>query len=483
MPADPENVESVFTLMLAGAEVGTALNIAFDETGRIVATGYSVIHDFYEGLAMVEIFGPMVGRGPPPREFGWIDRSGNEVIPVGKFAPGWSFGVSGVFSEGLAVFMANIADPESYLWEHREGFFDRSGNIVIPAEKFLRAGTFSEGLAWVLDAETKKYGFIDRSGTYVIPPVFDRVSSFREGLAYAERDGKAGYINRQGETVIPFSFPVTHGDHIGFDPRFFNGLAVARGPSGTLGYIDTSGNFIIEPLYYSATPFSSDAAWVTYRNPLVAHYSTFLIDRNNNRLTPIGYYDMFFTETMEGNIFYVGKPGTFLYGILNSYGAEVIPPVLMSISPVKNGYCLIIPSAGDRLIVGILKLDDAIFANTRNKMINVNIDGQFLRILDTDPIIQNGRTLAPMRAIFEALGADLDWDDATRTAIATKDDIVIKVTIGESVATVNGAPVALDVPAVIHSQRTLVPVRFIAESFGMEVDWCDESRTVLIKSQ
>jgi hypothetical protein len=481
MPAEPAAVESIFTLMLAGNEVGDAVNIAFDETGRIIATGYSRIHDFYEGMAMVEIFGPMVGRGPPPRDYGWIDRNGNEVIPVGKFTPGWSLGGFGIFSEGLAVFSTNIAEPDSYLWEPREGFFDKSGNIVIPAERFIRAGIFSEGRAWVLDATTNKYGFIDRSGEYVIPPQFDRVSNFREGLAYVEKDGKASYIDLKGEVVIPLSSPVTDADHIGFEPRFFNGLAVARGPSGALGFIDKTGAFVIEPMYYDAHPFSREATWVAYSNPFEYYSTSFLIDRQNNRLTPIGYYTMFVADFMHGGIFHVGNRETGRFGILNEYGAEVIPPVLMYISPAKNGYCLVIPSVGDRLIVGILNLDEAIKANKNNKMINVNIDGQLLRILDTDPIIENGRTLAPMRAIFEALGATLDWDETNRTATAVKDDMILTVTIGESTATVNGEPVTLDVPAVIHRQRTLVPVRFIAESFGMEVEWCQETRTVLIK--
>jgi hypothetical protein len=142
---------------------------------------------------------------------------------------------------------------------------------------------------------------------------------------------------------------------------------------------------------------------------------------------------------------------------------------------------LIIPDIDDeRFAVGILKLDDAINANRTGKMINIEIDGVPLMIPDTDPIIVNDRVLAPMRAIFETLGATLDWDGENRIATAVKDDVILSVTIDSDTATVGGESVTLDAPAMIHSQRTLVPLRFIAESFNMSVEWDSETRTVII---
>ncbi len=101
---------------------------------------------------------------------------------------------------------------------------------------------------------------------------------------------------------------------------------------------------------------------------------------------------------------------------------------------------------------------------------------------DVMPVIENGRTLVPMRGIFEALGAEISWDDATKTVTGTKNDISVVLQIGNTTAKVNGEDKALDVPAKIISGRTMVPVRFISESLGCNVDWDDATKTVIINT-
>ena len=82
-----------------------------------------------------------------------------------------------------------------------------------------------------------------------------------------------------------------------------------------------------------------------------------------------------------------------------------------------------------------------------------------------NPIIENERTLVPMRAIFEALGAKVDWDGETRTVTATRGDDVMKITIDSNELFKNDESIALDVPAKIVDDSTLVPVRAVSESF------------------
>ena len=100
---------------------------------------------------------------------------------------------------------------------------------------------------------------------------------------------------------------------------------------------------------------------------------------------------------------------------------------------------------------------------------------------DVAPTIINDRTMVPLRAIFEALGADVDWDDATKTITAVKDDTTIKMQIGNDKMTKNGTESTLDSAPVIIDSRTLVPVRAIAESFGSDVSWEAETKTVIVK--
>lgn len=90
---------------------------------------------------------------------------------------------------------------------------------------------------------------------------------------------------------------------------------------------------------------------------------------------------------------------------------------------------------------------------------------------DVPPQIIDGRTMVPLRAIFEALGAEVTWDGETSTAKATKGDTKISITINEKVLYKNDTAVELDVPAMLIDSRTLVPVRAISESLDVLVGW------------
>ncbi len=110
--------------------------------------------------------------------------------------------------------------------------------------------------------------------------------------------------------------------------------------------------------------------------------------------------------------------------------------------------------------------------------IRVVLDGQMLQF-DVPPVIENDRTLVPLRVIFEALGADVEWNGETQTVTAKRSDTEIKLIIGGE-AYVNGQAVELDVPAKIIEDRTLVPLRFVSEALGCQVDWDGVTRTVSI---
>lgn len=113
------------------------------------------------------------------------------------------------------------------------------------------------------------------------------------------------------------------------------------------------------------------------------------------------------------------------------------------------------------------------------EMIQVNFNDTYLNF-DQPPIIQNGRTLVPLRTIFEAMGASVDWNEATQTVTAVRGSDSVSLTIGSNVMMKNGSAVSLDVPAQIVNSRTLVPARAIAEAFGAFVGWDEPTRTVVI---
>lgn len=111
--------------------------------------------------------------------------------------------------------------------------------------------------------------------------------------------------------------------------------------------------------------------------------------------------------------------------------------------------------------------------------IGLVVDGQQL-VLDVEPQVVQQRTLVPLRAIFEKLGATVTWDQATQTARAVKGSDTVQITLNSTTAYVNGEAETLDVPAMAVNGRTLVPVRFVSEALDAQVDWLQDTQTVQI---
>ena len=112
------------------------------------------------------------------------------------------------------------------------------------------------------------------------------------------------------------------------------------------------------------------------------------------------------------------------------------------------------------------------FADRNPSGISVYLNGEKLSF-DVQPQILNGRTMVPMRKIFEELGTVVGWNNNTATAIAVRKGDVVRIGIGGQYMTCNEEQKMLDSPAVVISGRTLVPVRAIAESLNCDVEWYD----------
>ncbi|AWB43061.1 copper amine oxidase [Paenibacillus sp. CAA11] len=120
-------------------------------------------------------------------------------------------------------------------------------------------------------------------------------------------------------------------------------------------------------------------------------------------------------------------------------------------------------------------------AATSKKSIAIYIDGVKLAT-DQPPVAVQGRTLLPFRAIFEALGAQVNWDQRTNTVSGYKAGKSVSLKLGSKTASIDGQKVSLDVPAQAQRGRTLVPVRFVSEALGQGVDWNPATQTVTITS-
>jgi alpha-tubulin suppressor-like RCC1 family protein len=113
--------------------------------------------------------------------------------------------------------------------------------------------------------------------------------------------------------------------------------------------------------------------------------------------------------------------------------------------------------------------------------VNVSINGEIQKF-NQPAVIKDQTTLVPMRPIFQTLGARLEWDQATQTVTGTKGNIMIQLTVGKNVASVNGKKVTLSTSAQLLNGSTMVPLRFVSEALGGTVNWDSATSTAIIKS-
>lgn len=127
------------------------------------------------------------------------------------------------------------------------------------------------------------------------------------------------------------------------------------------------------------------------------------------------------------------------------------------------------------------ELDTVVSLQIDNPIMHINgAQAEIDKGRGTTPIINNGRTLVPIRAIIEAFGGTVAWDDQTRTVtLAMKDDI-IKLVIDNKTARLNNRTSTLDVAPAIINGRTMLPIRYVAEGFNLGVAWENDTRRVFV---
>ncbi len=114
--------------------------------------------------------------------------------------------------------------------------------------------------------------------------------------------------------------------------------------------------------------------------------------------------------------------------------------------------------------------------------ISVDVNGRPVQFGNVQPAKIGGRVLIPLRAVVESLGAEIKWDGSTQTVRGSKGERSFSLQINSRSATVNNNAVSLDVPAQLLSGTTMVPLRFVAEALGAEVEWNAATSRVAINS-
>ena len=122
--------------------------------------------------------------------------------------------------------------------------------------------------------------------------------------------------------------------------------------------------------------------------------------------------------------------------------------------------------------------------NTAAPAISVQLNGQTLAFTDASPESSNGRTFVPLRAVMEAMDAQVDYERATDTVKIQRGGVDLSMVLGDNKAVIqeNGQTrtMEMDVVPYVKNDRTYVPVRFVAEAFGCNVGWDQSTKTVII---
>lgn len=250
-----------------------------DTNGEVVIPfgEYESIGKFKDGMSVVKKDG----------KFGYIDSTGALVIPC-EFDAAYDFG------DGLACV---------YSVENRMcGYIDKTGTLVIPTFGYGDGYYFEDGLAPDYDWLKQKYGCIDKTGERVIPAEFDNIYGFSDGLSYAIKDGQRCYIDKTGQIVIT-----------GYDGGTFSeGLAPVE-DGDKYGYIDTNGEIVLPFQYDHAGSFNEGVAvFITKGRNGFEDGKQGVIDRTGDIIIPceydaITYNEGYFSLIKDGDITVVSR--------------------------------------------------------------------------------------------------------------------------------------------------------------------------------
>ncbi len=185
--------------------------------------------------------------------------------------------------------------------------------------------------------------------------------------------------------------------------------------------------------------------------------------------TPVvvqGQTDKDATVTINGKDATVQADGSFTASIIVPQGENIIKVVAL-----RNGKTKEV----DIRIKYLKNVSIKLQIKNKNAIVNGTVVS-----LDAPPIIKSNRTLIPLRFISESFGAIVQWDPVLKIVDIQFNDTSIKLQIGVGYASVNGKKIALDTVPEIINGRTMIPLRFIVETFGASVNWDKTTKTITI---
>ena len=179
-----------------------------------------------------------------------------------------------------------------------------------------------------------------------------------------------------------------------------------------------------------------------------------------------GYHEMLIVGWTANKYWIVVNSWGINYGLKGMY-----------LIPFENKFDNAI-AVSDTITPSKYKAKEIRFSVGSNKYYVDSVEKEF----DTIPYIKNSRTYIPVRFVTESLGASVEWNGNTQEVTIRSEEAIIVLKIGSNVIKIDGNDFKMDVAPEIVNDRTMLPIRFVAEYLNCEVDWDDSTKTVIIKA-
>ncbi|MBE7042511.1 MAG: hypothetical protein E7399_03340 [Ruminococcaceae bacterium] len=294
--------------------------------------------------------------------------------------------------------------------------------------------------------------------------------SYRTNKANVSR-GK--YVNENGTVVLE------NADWFWTDP-FVNGTALVNVGGvyttagsvyqGKWGLIDTEGNYIVEPVWDSATRIEDGTAIVTIDQ------KKSLVDQYGNEKFPIEYDWFSSWGKFAGKTIFYAKKGENHFLISND-NQVLLPGIFSYIGQKEDNLFSVSADVNQVYMTGLVSLIEIPFLPGK-----VYVDGEEV-IFPKPPLLIKDRTMIPVRAVFEKLNYTVNWDGETQTVLIDGHEMNIQIPQDKNGFYKNGKFLYSDMPAINYGDRIYLPLRAITEALGCKVEYNEESSDVSIFSK
>ncbi|MBQ7039904.1 MAG: copper amine oxidase N-terminal domain-containing protein [Clostridia bacterium] len=484
------------------SEFGIIVNDQNRNMGLIGTNGNMIVpfEKGYKELSFADFQQGLIAFVDSNNRAGVMDLNGNVVVQAGLYEK-----IVERVDDYVYIVAKKGAEIYPGYFDYEYGLGDVNGNLIIPY------GLYNEirldGWYGTVTVRTEEYksGVYTSAGQPVIPVEYGYDEIYATGSPYryvAGIDGKYFLVDNAANTLAELpgyvsnsyeidNYIVSMGDSNGTiydlngnvigamseDAEFIGGKYIHDFSNNMVS--DISGNIIVAPNVYTKMNFIDD----THMAVENTSGECALIDINGNVLMPFGSFQ---------GVYYVGSIYDGKYMINYNYIKDVYGNILAEVDDyinyMGNGYFYteeysyneIDYTSSVQIKIGRAEGEGVAPAAPVASSIGVVVNGMPVQFTDQAPVIVDGRTLLPLRAVFDLLGATIEWEAETQTVYAKRGNVDITLTIGSDQLWVNGQPKTLDVRAQIMNGRTMVPVRAVADAFGCGIDWNAATSTVII---